>query len=252
MMNKEYGGNIVKNVSLDNPGKLVLSSGLYEYYFLNIINEEVLKFDELAAFSLYVLDKERKTSIEVLENKLFLQKSDSIQVENSLVKLQVSGGGARFLIAGSEINSNKDTKVMSYQIHEKIYKVSKPWGYELWISGQHPCYAFKEIFIKAGTKTSLQFHHHKKETNVLFSGRAKLHYKSKPLSGKGNAGSKGISNVELESISSIDVMPGNIHRIQAVTDILLYEVSTPHLDDVVRLQDDNKRPDGRIKEEHSF
>ena len=73
MMNKEYGGNIVKNVSLDNPGKLVLSSGLYEYYFLNIINEEVLKFDELAAFSLYVLDKESKTSIEVLENKLFLQ-----------------------------------------------------------------------------------------------------------------------------------------------------------------------------------
>ena len=141
---------------------------------------------------------------------------------------------------------------MLYQVHEKIYKVSKPWGYELWISGQHPCYAFKEIFIKAGTKTSLQFHHHKKETNVLFSGRAKLHYKSKPLSGKGNAGSKGISNVELESISSIDVMPGNIHRIQAVTDILLYEVSTPHLDDVVRLQDDNKRPDGRIKEEHSF
>ena len=47
-------------------------------------------------------------------------------------------------------------------------------------------------------------------------------------------------------------MPGNIHRIQAITDILLYEVSTPHLDDVVRLQDDNKRPDGRIKEEHSF
>src|SRR5207244_12187069 len=47
----------------------------------------------------------------------------------------------------------------------------------LWINGQHPCYALKKIFIKAGTKTSLQYHRFKQETNVLFEGLAKLHYK---------------------------------------------------------------------------
>ena len=41
-----------------------------------------------------------------------------------------------------------------------------------------------------------------------------------------------------------------IHRIEAISDILLFEVSTPHLDDVIRLLDDNKRKDGKILKEH--
>jgi len=56
--------------------------------------------------------------------------------------------------------------------------------------------------------------------------------------------------VELAPISSIDVVPGVLHRLEALTNILLYETSTPHLDDVVRVADDSMRPHGRIEQEH--
>jgi hypothetical protein len=46
-------------------------------------------------------------------------------------------------------------------------------------------------------------------------------------------------------------MPGILHRLEAISDVLLYETSTPHLDDVVRVTDDSKRPHGRIEKEHS-
>jgi hypothetical protein len=46
-------------------------------------------------------------------------------------------------------------------------------------------------------------------------------------------------------------VPGILHRLEAITDILLYETSTPHLDDVVRVTDDSKRPNGRIEQEHT-
>ena len=49
----------------------------------------------------------------------------------------------------------------------------------------------------------------------------------------------------------IDVEPKTIHRIEAVTDLTLYETSTPHLDDVIRLQDDKSRESGLIQYEHS-
>ena len=48
----------------------------------------------------------------------------------------------------------------------------------------------------------------------------------------------------------IDVFPPTLHRLEAISDITLYETSTPQLDDVVRVQDDAKRPDGRIDIEH--
>ena len=37
------------------------------------------------------------------------------------------------------------------------------------------------------------------------------------------------------------VTPGTVHRFRAVTDCLLFEVSTPELEDVVRLEDDYGR-----------
>ena len=48
----------------------------------------------------------------------------------------------------------------------------------------------------------------------------------------------------------VHVLPGHLHRIEALEDITLMETSTTELDDVVRLQDDAQRPDGRIAEEH--
>ncbi|OGT34490.1 MAG: hypothetical protein A3C44_01125 [Gammaproteobacteria bacterium RIFCSPHIGHO2_02_FULL_39_13] len=131
-----------------------------------------------------------------------------------------------------------------------MYKVEKPWGYELWINGQHPCYALKKISIKAGTKTSLQYHNFKQETNVLFQGLANLHYKKNILVENDCVSASDISTILLKPISAMDVVPKTLHRVEAITDIVTFETSTPHLDDVIRVQDDSKRPDGRLIEEH--
>ena len=133
----------------------------------------------------------------------------------------------------------------------QIYKVTKPWGHELWINGQHPNYALKEISIAKGTKTSLQYHQKKGETNVLFEGKARLHYKKDASVPNESVVPEHIGTTDVNAVVAIDVAPPTIHRIEALTNVLLYEVSTPHLDDVIRLQDDAHRPDGRIAAEHN-
>ena len=134
--------------------------------------------------------------------------------------------------------------------NSELKKVSKPWGHELWINGEHPGYALKEIFIKAGNKTSLQYHRKKRETNVLVSGSIKLHYRESDKTPIDQVSSKDIAAQELRASTVIDVFPNHLHRIEAVTDATLYEVSTPHLDDVVRVSDDTGRGNGRIEAEH--
>jgi len=251
MTEHEYGGNIVKNILMSESGKKTLSSGSYEYFLLKVDQDEIIKLEGLTSFCLIVFEKEESASIEVVENDIKLQKSESLQVENVAVNLKISGGSVELLVAGSNSDIKQREKSISHQVPKEIYKVTKPWGYELWINGQHPTYAFKKLFIKAGNRTSLQFHDKKKETNLLVSGKAKLHYSSTLMTDDIETLLGEVSEVELEPTCSIDTKPRVIHRIQALTDITLYEASTPHLDDVVRIADDNKRPDGRIKEEHS-
>ena len=63
-----------------------------------------------------------------------------------------------------------------------------------------------------------------------------------------------MENIYKKKINSgtfVNVNNYAVHRLKAISDILLYEVSTPHLDDVIRLADDKKRKDGRISTEHS-
>ncbi|VVB57138.1 Mannose-6-phosphate isomerase [uncultured archaeon] len=121
--------------------------------------------------------------------------------------------------------------------------VSKPWGSETWLAyGEGMPYALKVIRLKAGTKTSLQYHQHKRETNFVYAGRIRFHFQKDP--------DGPVEQVELEAGTCIQVPPGRIHRVEALEDVILVESSTNHLDDVVRLSDDYKRPDGRISSEH--
>lgn len=121
--------------------------------------------------------------------------------------------------------------------------VLKPWGFELWLSeAKNTPYALKLIHLKKGTKTSLQFHKEKAEHNCLFTGRANLHYK--------DSKTNKITHLALSPGDVIEILPQSIHRIEALTDIILIEASTQHLDDIVRLSDDYQRPDGKIESEH--
>jgi quercetin dioxygenase-like cupin family protein len=104
--------------------------------------------------------------------------------------------------------------------------VEKPWGREIWYA--HTAnYAGKVLEVKAGRRLSLQKHEIKEETLYLLSGKVKLTY--------------GDGTYEWEAGASIHIPPGTVHRFEAVEDAVLLEVSTPHLQDVIRLEDDYKR-----------
>lgn len=143
-----------------------------------------------------------------------------------------------------------------------IKTVNKPWGNELWIAdGERTPYALKRILFKAGNRTSLQVHEYKFETNYVLSGSGKL-YKSKEIlniadflvNGMSEQDVKNYENffdiIDLEPGVVFDVAPGFVHRVVAVSDLEFIEASTPHLDDVIRLQDDQGRTHGKIDNEH--
>jgi mannose-6-phosphate isomerase-like protein (cupin superfamily) len=108
-----------------------------------------------------------------------------------------------------------------------IERVDKPWGYELRFA-RTDRYAGKVLFIKAGSQLSLQYHEHKDEAFLIQSGQLEL------VLGR----DREQRTVTLGPEEGWRVPPGTVHRFRAVTDCLMFEVSTPELEDVVRLEDD--------------
>ena len=244
------GGNVVSTFTLDQNRKHIFATAPYTYFLYHATQDEKIVFDNLGSFSVYLFNKEKNALIEAIEVNSCIEEGDNIQVENNVLTLHISSGSADFLVSGT-LQTHSVSEGIFVTRAKDLYRVAKPWGHEIWINGQHPGYALKQVFIKAGTKTSLQYHNFKIETNVLFQGKAKLHYKSNPNVQNDNVISDDISTMAISPVSSIEVAPSTLHRLEAITDILLYETSTPHLDDVVRVQDDSKRPHGRIHDEHN-
>jgi mannose-6-phosphate isomerase-like protein (cupin superfamily) len=120
--------------------------------------------------------------------------------------------------------------------------VHKPWGEERWLVPEGSPFGFKLLAVRAGQRTSLQYHRQKEEANLILSGSGRLH-------------------LAVSTAARLQVYPlipgqvahiraGVVHRVEAVVDLVLVEVSTPQLDDVIRLADDTARGDGRIIAEH--
>jgi mannose-6-phosphate isomerase-like protein (cupin superfamily) len=107
-------------------------------------------------------------------------------------------------------------------------RVDKPWGWELiWADADD--YVGKLLFVRAGHALSLQFHRVKDESWFVQEGRAELE-----MSAPGAA----VTNSEVVGPgAAFRMRPGTVHRVTALEDTLILEVSTPHLDDVVRLED---------------
>ena len=244
-----FGGNTIRQFDLGGQGKELLGTGPYEYFFYQTSADEEIVFSELQSFSVYIYHKadDAVVTVDGLDEKL--ERGDRVQSEGLPVRLKTQGGALRILVAGTT-RPHPELKGLFFSRRADLYKVAKPWGHELWINGQHPCYALKEIFIKSGTKTSLQYHNLKQEKNVLFEGTAKLHYKVNDSLANDLVKTEDTASVQIDPVSSVDVMPRTLHRLEAVTDLLLYETSTPHLDDVVRILDDTRRPGGRLDSEH--
>jgi mannose-6-phosphate isomerase len=106
-------------------------------------------------------------------------------------------------------------------------RVEKPWGWELvWAEAEQ--YVGKLLFVRAGQALSLQYHEVKDEAWLVREGRAVLEL-GKP---GGN-----LEELEIGPGDAFRYRPGTVHRVTAVEDTLIIEVSTPHLDDVVRMED---------------
>lgn len=107
-------------------------------------------------------------------------------------------------------------------------RVDKPWGHEL-IWAHTDRYAGKVIVIEAGKRLSLQLHHKKEESVYVISGRLRLHLEN-------DAGE--LLTHDLGPGDSAHVPVERRHRFEAVERVELIEVSSPELDDVVRIEDD--------------
>ena len=107
-------------------------------------------------------------------------------------------------------------------------KVEKPWGWEL-VWAETDRYVGKILFVKAGESLSLQFHNVKDESWLVQDGRAKLEL--------GSAGDAILNEEVVAAGATFRFRPGTVHRVTALEDTTIVEVSTPELDDVVRLED---------------
>ena len=100
--------------------------------------------------------------------------------------------------------------------------VPKPWGREVWYAHEER-YAGKILEVTRGCALSLQKHERKQETMYIQSGRVLYHFNGRDF--------------EMGPGDCITVRPGDVHRVEALEDAVILEVSTPELDDVVRLED---------------
>ena len=107
-------------------------------------------------------------------------------------------------------------------------RIEKPWGWEL-LWAQSETYVGKLLFVRAGQALSLQFHNQKDESWYVYEGRAELEM--------GTPGDPTPSSEVVGPGAAFRIRPGTVHRVVALDDTLILEVSTPHLDDIVRLED---------------
>ena len=112
--------------------------------------------------------------------------------------------------------------------HEQT-RVEKPWGYEIWWA-RTDRYVGKLLHVRKGQSLSLQYHNVKDETIRILSG--KLLFETKPKDAPGE-----MRRIEMNPGDNFHISPLTLHRMTGLEDTDVLEVSTPELDDVVRLED---------------
>jgi mannose-6-phosphate isomerase-like protein (cupin superfamily) len=110
--------------------------------------------------------------------------------------------------------------------------IEKPWGHEV-IWAHTDVYVGKLLNVNAGHSLSIQYHHQKNETMFVLTGEGKLNLYNMDEDG---------DPVLTESIDftpgvAYNIVPRQIHNLEAITDLVVLEASTNHLDDLVRLKD---------------
>jgi mannose-6-phosphate isomerase-like protein (cupin superfamily) len=110
-------------------------------------------------------------------------------------------------------------------------KAEKPWGYELLLA-HTPKYASKLILVRKGHRLSLQYHEKKDESIYIHEGKALVEIE---------ASDGRMQSILLQPGQCLRISPLTKHRLKAIEETLFFEVSTPELEDVVRVEDDYGR-----------
>jgi mannose-6-phosphate isomerase len=110
-------------------------------------------------------------------------------------------------------------------------RVDKPWGHEI-IWAHTDRYAGKILHVRAGHRLSLQFHRRKAETMRVLSGLLELEVQEEGQPAR---------TVRLAAGDGWHLPAGVRHRTAAIEDTVILEVSSPELDDLVRVADDHGR-----------
>ena len=119
----------------------------------------------------------------------------------------------------------------------EVRRVDKPWGYEV-IFAHTESYCGKILFVRVGQQLSLQYHREKDETIYVQDGRIELEV---------GAPGMGTKREVVGAGRAFRLRPGTVHRCRALEDSVVLETSTPHLGDVVRLEDAYGRTDRRAE-----
>jgi mannose-6-phosphate isomerase len=130
-------------------------------------------------------------------------------------------------------------------VSDQPTRVEKPWGYELhWAKTDR--YVGKLIHVNAGHALSLQYHNQKDETIFLWSGR--MLFEIGPPGSLPGSGNDALVKREMKLGEAVHITPRTVHRMTAIEDCDIFEVSTPELHDVVRLEDRYGRGDTETAE----
>ena len=116
---------------------------------------------------------------------------------------------------------------MAREMKTRSVRVEKPWGYEL-IWAHTDRYVGKILHVDAGEALSLQYHRQKDETLYVLAGSMRVWL---------GASVDELKESLMKAGDSVRLVPGTVHRMEAVSDVDILEASTPELEDVVRLED---------------
>tara|TARA_Y100000816_G_C26101780_1_gene584187 strand:- start:974 stop:1750 length:777 start_codon:yes stop_codon:yes gene_type:complete len=184
---------------------------------------------------------------------------EGFHIKSDLKRIKISGQNNCEILIGSTadliISTNENKEKLTDEILDfSNYKVSKPWGWEIWFTqniGNTP-YALKNIHMEKGFQSSLQSHKFKSETNIVIEGEAEVLYGQQAPSDETE--SIDLTTLNRKIYKKFDGWSNKVnelHRVIAYKTYDAIEISTPELDDVIRWDDDNNRQSGHIESEHS-
>ena len=237
-------------LELDEDKLIPITENLdYSYFILKLKNKSKFKINDFSSICAFIPQVNNNLQ-EIIANNQIIRNGSCILLNNIDLEISDKVSEGLVLIAGTKKNNpNQEKKLLVNDMNDH-YKVNKPWGHELWINFGQDDFSFKEVFLKREFQTSLQYHEFKKETAILYDGTCEVVFKKDADVLNDNVSDDDLDKIMIDPISSIDVEPLVLHRIKALSNIYHYEVSTPFLDDVIRVSDDNNRKNGKIIAEH--